>query len=327
MMGFRKLVALAAIAMVAFGLMSCERKITRVETVSGPLSCADCHDASDLITAKRTQWEESLHGTGESFARGTSAGCAGCHSGSAFPLMVEAGLNPGSVSTGDPDPTRQDCRTCHMIHDTFTMQDFALRTTAPVAMYAVSGAIYDGGAGNLCVNCHQPRRDAPVAVGGTVTGISEHWGPHHGPQSAMLLGRAGAGPTGTQHGHYAIENTCVDCHMGDGDNHTFEPVLAKCRECHTSATNFDVNGVQTEIAALGDSLGAKLLALGLINENSADGHPIVSSAPEAQGYALWNWVYVMHEDKSLGVHNYAYAKALLEAGIAALPEPAPQPIP
>ena len=37
-----------------------------------------------------------------------------------------------------------------------------------------------------------------------------------------------------------------------------------------------------------------------------------------QAIALWNWLYVSHEDKSNGVHNYEYAKAMLEAGLAAM---------
>ncbi len=318
---FKRLVTFAAIAIVAIGLTSCERKITRVETASGPLSCADCHDESNLITGKKTEWAESVHGTGTAYVRGTSASCAGCHSGHAFQEMIAAGQNPGEVTEGDPDPTRQDCRACHMIHSTYTMKDFALRTTAPVTLFALDNPVtFNGGEGNLCVNCHQPRRDGPVAVNGTITGISTHWGPHHGPQSAMLLGVAGAGVTGSPSGHYgAAANTCVTCHLGDGLDHHFEPAVATCQKCHPGATNFDIGGVQTEIAALADSLGEKLLALNLISENSPDGHPTVTSAPEAQGIALYNWLYVAHEDKSMGVHNPDYARALLQKGLSELP--------
>lgn len=307
---------------------ACDRNTTYVEEVAGPVPCEQCHDDSNLITGKQTQWAESVHGTGEAYLRGTSASCAGCHSGNGFAKAVAAGQNPGQVTEGDPDPTRQDCRACHQIHETYTKDDFALRTAKPVALYAVAGATYDGGMGNLCVNCHQPRRDAPVASNGVVTGISTHWGPHHGPQSAMILGRAGAGPvTGTVHGHYgAVENTCVQCHMGNGLDHHFEPDVATCQPCHTGATDFDVNDVQTEISGLASDLGDHLVRLGLINENTPDGHPIVSSAPELQAYALWNWLYIEHEDKSEGVHNYPYAKALLEWSISAIdtiPTPAP----
>jgi hypothetical protein len=236
-------------------------------------------------------------------------------------------LHPNQLTEGDENPTRQDCRACHQIHETYTMQDFALRTMTPVALYAIPGSTFDGGEGNLCVNCHQPRRNAPVAVNGVITGISTHWGPHHGPQSSMLLGVGGAIVAGTPHGHYGgVTNTCVHCHMGDGRDHHFEPEVANCQTCHVGATDFDINGRQTEIRALADSLGAKLVAAGLLSENSIDGHPIVTSAPENQGNALWNWLYVHHEDRSDGVHNYPYTKALLEAGLAAMEAPPPAPL-
>jgi cytochrome c len=135
----------------------------------------------------------------------------------------------------------------------------------------------------------------------------------------MLLGVGGAGVQGTPGPHYsAVENTCVGCHMGSGQSHTFMPDVATCQACHADAENFDIDGVQTQIQAMGDQLGEMLLAAGLINENSPDGHPTVTEAPENQAIALYNWLYVMHEDKSLGVHNPDYARALLQAGLDAM---------
>ena len=280
------------------------------------LSCADCHDDTNLITGKQTQWSESGHGQGEAFVRGTSSRCAGCHSGNAFAQRIEAGLQPDELTEGDPDPTRQDCRACHMIHETYTMGDFAVRGTDAVPFFAVDGATYDGGLGNLCANCHQPRRTIPDPVNGMITGISSHWGPHHGGQAPMILGVAGAGVPDQQSPHYLVQDTCVQCHMGDGRGHTFEPEVDRCQSCHPGLQNFDRNNVQTDVAALGAQLGDLLVQAGLINENSPDGHPIVSEASENQAIALWNWIYVMHEDKSLGVHNSNYTKALLQEGIA-----------
>ncbi len=310
----RTFLAFGAVVLLV-GAQACDRTITRVES-NKPLSCADCHDSSNLITGKQTEWATSVHGTGTTYLRATEAGCAGCHSGSGFQKEVAAGLNPTEVTQGEADPTRVDCRACHMIHDTYSMADFALQTVKPVELASVPGATFDGGEGNLCSNCHQPRRDGPVAVNGVITGISSHWGPHHGPQSAMLLGVAGAGVVGSPSGHYgAVDNTCVGCHMGADANHTFVPSLETCQKCHPDATSFDVDGVQTEIEDLGNRLGALLLNAGLINENDENGHPTVTSAPEAQGIALYNWLYVMHEDKSMGVHNPGYARALLQEGL------------
>lgn len=325
MLKFGSVVTLAVIAIAAVLLTSCEREVTRIESDGQPVTCGQCHDSSDLITAKRTEWAESRHGLGESYVRGTSSSCAGCHSGSAFSERVVAGLEPDEVEAGDPEPTRQDCRACHMIHTTYTMEDFALETEAPVKLYAIEGATFDGGEGNLCANCHQPRRVFPEPVDGMITGITSHWGPHHGPQSAMLLGVGGAGDVDDMvSGHYgAVENTCVLCHMGEGDDHHFEPDIATCRKCHPGAASFDIEEVQTEVEALIDELGERLVAAGLIDENSEDGHPIVSEAPVDEAIALYNWIYVAHEDKSEGVHNPDYAKALLEEGLERLPGPGP----
>lgn len=284
----------------------------------GELTCTECHNDTTLITGRESTWSTSLHATGTAFLRGTSASCAGCHSGGAFSEMVAAGSNPSAVEAGDPHPTRQDCRTCHQIHTTFTSEDWALETTEPVALFALEDATYDGGEGNLCANCHQPRRGFPEAEDGVITGISSHWGPHHGPQSAMLLGLAGAGAEGSPSAHYRVENTCVGCHMGEAGTHTFEPNVATCQACHSDAENFDINGTQTEVQEELDRLGDLLVAEGVLNENTPDGHPSVTEAPENVALALYNWLYISHEDGSLGVHNPAYTRALLEAAFAAL---------
>ena len=195
------------------------------------LSCTECHTDTSLITGKHTAWAESAHGSGEAYVRGTSANCAGCHSGGGFSERVAAGLAPNELEAGDPNPTRQDCRACHQIHVTYTGEDWALETTEAVAMFAVEGVTYDGGKGNLCASCHQPRRVYPGATDGVVTGITSHWGPHHGGQSSMLLGVAGAGVEGSPSAHYnMVENTCVACHLGENANHSFEPDVAACQE-------------------------------------------------------------------------------------------------
>lgn len=230
--------------------------------------------------------------------------------------MIAAGGNPGAVEEGDPNPTRQDCKACHLIHTTYTGEDWALTTTDPVALYAIEGATFEGASGNLCANCHQPRRVFPEATDGMVEITSVHWGPHHGPQSAMLLGLAGAGADGSAMSHYSqVEDTCVTCHTGGAMSHTFEAKIESCQACHSGAESFDINGVQTEVQAGLDELEAGLIAKGWLDE---EGHPAVETIPEAEAAALWNWIYIAHEDKSLGVHNPAYTKALIEAGLAAL---------
>ena len=277
------------------------------------LTCMECHDDTTLIAGKAAAWAESVHGTGTSYLRGTSAGCAGCHSGGAFSAMAAVGLNPSEVEAGDPDPTRQDCRACHEIHTTYTGDDWALETTDPVALFAFEGVTFDGGEGNLCANCHQPRRGIGEVTDGMIEIDSSHWGPHHGPQSSMLLGLGGSGAEGSPSAHATmVEDTCVSCHVGEGADHSFEPNVAACTGCHADIEDFDLNGLQTEVEALIAELGEKLETAGLLE----DGDPVPGTYPEAQAQAAWNWIYITLEDKSMGVHNPAYTKALLEAGLA-----------
>ena len=279
------------------------------------LACSECHDDTSLIGGKVTAWEESLHGTNESYGRGTSSGCAGCHSGGGFSAMVAAGLNPGTVEAGDPEPTRQDCRTCHQVHTTYTSDDWALETTDAVDLYAFEGVTYDGGKGNLCANCHQARRPIEDAVDGQREITSTHWGPHHGPQANMMLGTGGAGEVeGKPGAHYSmVEDTCVACHAG---SHTFEADIASCQGCHADIEDADFSGLQTDVQAMLDELKEGLIALGYLDE---EGHPVVSAGPAAEVSAAWNYVYIAIEDGSLGVHNPAYTKALLQASLDALP--------
>ena len=299
--------------------------------------CMDCHNDTTVITGKKTAMSDTAHGTGASYGRGTSAGCAGCHSGGAFSEMVAAGLTPDTVEVGDPNPTRQGCRACHQVHTSYTTADWALETTDPVALYAFEDVTYDGGMGNLCANCHQPRRAIAAAdPNGNIACTSSHWGPHHGPQSAMLLGVGGAGDViGVPSAHSVsllVKNTCVTCHIGENDSHTFEAVEASCTGCHPDADGFDVNGLQTDVAAMIEQLRDLLLAQGslaaeteyeigdegVIEEVVVGYHPVEGDYPAAEAAALWNYIMIAIEDGSLGVHNPGYTKALLEASIAAL---------
>ena len=278
--------------------------------------CMSCHDDTTLITGKQTGLSEAVHGTGEAYARGTSASCAGCHSGGGFSAMIAAGLTPDTVEVGDPNPTRQDCRTCHQVHTSYTTADWALETTVPVALFAFEGVTYDGGKGNLCANCHQPRRAIAAAdADGNIAVTSTHWGPHHGPQSAMLLGVGGAGDVEGAPSFHAsfVEDTCVTCHIGANFSHTFEPVEASCLQCHDE--DFDMGEEQAEIQELVDELGELLKAKGLLDE---EGHPVVGTYPAAEAAALWNYIFIAIEDGSLGVHNARYTEDLLEASLEAL---------
>jgi len=278
-------------------------------------NCMECHDDTTLITGKQTGLSMAVHGTGDAFVRGTRASCAGCHSGGAFSAMVAEGLQPNQVEVGDPNPTRQDCRACHAVHTSYTTADWALETTEPVVLYAFDDITFEGGKGNLCANCHQPRRTiAAPDADGNIAVTSTHWGPHHGPQSAMLMGMGGAGnvvSSGSMH-YRIVGDTCVSCHIGADGSHSFEAVDASCSPCHDE--EFDAGASQAAVQELVTQLHDLLEAKGLYH----DGHPVVGTYPAAEAEALWNYIFIAVEDGSLGAHHPGYTMDLLEASIAAL---------
>jgi hypothetical protein len=283
------------------------------------LSCTTCHNDTNLIAGKDVAWSESVHGSGPAAAyAGGRPDCTGCHSSSGFNAALAAGVNNADAQqSAEANAGRIDCRACHNIHKTYTGEDWALKTVDPVKLVALD-ATYDGGMGNLCANCHQQRTPFPEAVDGKVKVTSTHWGGHHGPEAALLLGVGGAGVEGQPSPHYQmVKDTCVTCHLGGAGpnaNHTFMPVAGNCVTCHADATNLDVNGKQTEIKAKLEEVKAALQAKGLMDDAGA---PIVGEYPEAQAAALWNYLFV-EEDKSDGVHNMTFANAMLDAALVAL---------
>jgi hypothetical protein len=211
-----------------------------------------------------------------------------------------------------------DCRTCHNIHMTYTSEDWALTGGEKPVVLEKTGGTFDGGAGNLCANCHQIRNDPPKVENGNVQITSSHYGTHVSAQASMLLGEGGlGGVTGGPSAHYkSVTDTCVACHMGAEFSHTYEPEVARCQSCHADAKNFDMNGTQTEIKAMVDELTTIFTSKGMVNEDgtwktSADAPLSVS---EDVANAMWNYNFVV-EDNSMGVHNAAYAKALLQQAL------------
>jgi hypothetical protein len=283
------------------------------------LTCTQCHNSSQLINGHEATWALAVHGSGPAFAIAANrVPCAACHSGGGFSERISAGTNPEDVTTADPNPSRIDCRACHQIHTTYTSNDWALETTDPVDLYASEGATFDGGMGNLCANCHQQRSSFPTAKDGMVSVTSTHWGGHHGPEAALLLGVGGAGVEGKPSPHYqVVKDTCVTCHMGgagsDADHH-FMPVVATCVACHTDATSLDIDGKQTEVKDKLAQVETALQTKGLLDK---DGVIVVGDYPEAQAAALWNYLFIL-DDKSNGVHNVPYTEALLDSALAAL---------
>jgi len=287
-----------------------------------------------LIVSKEAQFREnSVHGTGESFVRGEGTDCAGCHGTEGAKARIDAGLSPHDESvTGIVNVSPFDCRTCHEIHTSYTGADWALTGGEAPVVLERTGGTYDGGAGNLCANCHQVRNPAPTVAAGNVAITSARFGPHYGIPAPMLLGEGALGVTGSPSAHYStVADTCVACHMGEEFSHTYVPDVERCQACHADATDFDMNGTQTEVTALVDELHALFVDKKLLNPetdlwgiyDAATGKWSNPSAdapwtvPEAVANAMWNYKFVVY-DKSMGVHNAAYTKAMLGSALEAM---------
>jgi hypothetical protein len=295
------------------------------------LTCTQCHNDTTIILSKEGQFREtSIHGTGESFIRGEEGSCAGCHGTEGAKARINAGLPPHDESVvGIANVSPMDCRTCHNIHMTYTSEDWALTGGEQPVQLEMSEGTFDGGAGNLCANCHQIRNPAPAAEGGNVNITTSRFGTHYGVQAQMLLGEGGLGVEGKPSTHYAaVDDTCVNCHMGDEFNHTYQPAVERCQACHTDAENFDMNGVQTEVAAMLEELHGIFVEKKLLNPetdlwgiyDSATGTFVNPSAdnplvvPEDVANAMWNYKLATY-DASNGVHNASYTKAMLESAL------------
>jgi Zn-finger protein len=325
------MILVAVVATLA--LAGCSREITTVtQELPSASSCFDCHSDEDTyLVAANFAWSNSWHASGRVVARSSSGGCAGCHSTEGL-IAVAAGESPVGVD----DPTVIHCFGCHAPHSN---GDFRLRITEPVPLQ--DGASFDIGSGNLCSQCHQSRRDVNSYVSGEVK-LSEHWGPHHGPQSDMLFGSNGYEYDGYDYGDMIYHRTmtddgCVDCHFkysntyavgGHSFNMRFEDAEGEeilnakaCRLCHGVLKDYDVNMVQTEVDSMMTVLHDLLETAGMVDDG---GHPIedfVASADSAG--ALWNFL-IVEEDRSMGVHNSDYAKSLLDSGIKFLNGELPQ---
>ena len=304
--------------------------------VDGNAVCLACHslDTKAAITA---DYSISTHGTSGLMYNGQTtveyAGgrvdCAKCHSHEGFVQTAHTGLD--TVAAIIPLPQNIQCETCHDFHATLDFEgdgaDYAIRTASAITLLMDDTKTIDfENNSNLCASCHQPRTPEPVDQGGGMyTVTSSHYGPHHGPQSTILEGIGGSEISGsvsypTSQTSHRTQSSCTSCHMhetatADEGEHTWNVPLDACTTCHSSATDFDWNGKQTEIEGLMATLESKLFTAGLVD---AGGHPIPGTYPVNEVGALYNYETIV-DDRSLGVHNYPYTQALLQNSIEVFP--------
>lgn len=175
-------------------------------------TCGMCHGAETEypVAGAVLSYEYSGHNLGwlkhgENSWYANAASCAQCHTSEGFVQYVT-----GQEVTDIAYPSQPGCFACH---DPHTTGDFSVRTTAPVQLPA--GVTFDKGAGNLCANCHQGRREVSTQI--KAGGLRSYFGPHHGPEADMFLGINGFELPGKSYGSsahtYVVQDSCVECHL------------------------------------------------------------------------------------------------------------------
>jgi hypothetical protein len=305
--------------------------------------------------AKQVQYAVSTHRTGGNFERATTS-CATCHTHQGFLERIESNAYGTAENVSDPAPI--NCRTCHMIHSTYTEADYGLTATAPVTLYnahyatgAETTVDFGAMAGNLCARCHQARRLSPVPVldGADVEITSSRYGVHHGPQAQVVGGTGAFEFTGSKtisggpnsHGNVSFnEGMCATCHMGEAfgeqaGGHTWKMTyeyhghevdnVAGCNTCHSDFEDFTEFGdTPATVLALLIELEQMLVDAGIKVAMSED-YTIHGISPYAVkgtyganlAAAFTNW-QLFAEDRSLGLHNPPYVKAVLQNSIEAI---------
>jgi hypothetical protein len=178
-------------------------------------ACGYCHD-EEPYHRKSMQWKNSVHGipnpTFEGVAnRPVSSGCNKCHSGWGFIRRIDPKTNDTRPEIGF---SQISCAVCHDPHRSELLPS-QVRSLANVQLGDTVSVVTYGGMGKVCMQCHIGRRPANSYVDNPGN-LSIHFGPHYSNQADMLDGSNAIEyglPTGSSGHKFAVENSCVTCHM------------------------------------------------------------------------------------------------------------------
>ncbi len=311
----------------------------KMESTLSSDNCAKCHNAGTHHVIPE-QWDFSVHGSeSHLFAGDNRASCTPCHNGKGFVDNISGNEQDA------PEKVAITCATCHDPHS--HGEESQLRT---VSATLANGTEVNLGKGGLCSNCHKSRRDGVEYTADYLNNLSSHYGPHHGPQTDVVLGDnfPTFGQTIANSAHkFALADGCVSCHMYPNEvddnnevmlsgNHSFSMVdpngndnVAACATCHGSIESFDdieydLDG-NTDLDGDGTSEGLPMEVHGLLDKlaellppyGSTDINTIDSTWTLAEAQAYYNH-HGIEEDRSGGFHNPTFTIGLLYASIEAL---------
>lgn len=319
--------------------------------VDGNSTCMACH-SSVVKTAIKNEFEMSSHFGAESLMFANFGDdCASCHSHTGH-VQYGSMASKTAITCATCHTVHQSEN-----GDAFEGTDYALRNNFDVTMLATDhlNTMNLEGSSNACVECHQSRKDpsyflavaditfsdingndSVVATPAGMVALPNHAGPHHSNQGNFNAGIGAAGyasgdvmqgyTIGTAQHHSSKDGgmNCVECHMGDVSTggvtggHTWSPNLesARCTKCHTDI-NTIMDTKKAEVNALMATVADKLVTAGALTYDGTEYHAVIGFVPTATFEAFWNYTLV-YEDQSHGMHNYEYAKALLNDANAKL---------
>ncbi len=243
--------------------------------------CGVCHGEPPRH-ARYQQWQVSKHANFETAElEGTNAACAQCHSAQGFIQWAGYGFVSPVPAPGIKAPTidqvqPQTCVACHDPHYPGSASgepnNATVRIVGDTPVLPAGFAAYDVGRGAVCMMCHNTRRGlkndvAQPPVGPNAKPATDR-APHPGAQTDMLMGQnAYFVDVGRRGKHSLVTDTCANCHMEktsppadlsyqlSGTNHTFQPSVNICSNCHQSV---DPRYIQGSVEAQLEDLKALL---------------------------------------------------------------------
>jgi len=325
--------------------------------VDGTAGCVTCHTNDTELALKTAQFETSKHFVGGQNHVGYGdyhgSGCSMCHTHEGFTHAIENDVDDGGLHTA---ATAMSCYTCHQIHTSYTLDDYAMNFTDPVKLMMNAGDAFDGlevdvtstygdpeGKGNTCVKCHQSRNEdgnlpnldltTPLIV------QSPYYGPHYGSQGIVFGGKGGYFAAEAGNG----KHTCISCHINNaqrtdnngvyfgghnmslsamvtdpyGGGEEYVAFTAACTECHVGELTDDF-----DLRGIQSGVKSKLETLRVALEGAGimtETGRIVTGVEHTQAEvaAFWNYKLVK-DDGSYGIHNKTYANDLLDGALGAL---------
>ncbi len=304
--------------------------------------CGACHTGEHQPTFE--QWSEARHSqidehVADYFTQGIFLNtCGVCHSGDFYHLSVLEGETVEDALLAGFAPEAMQPITCVICHDPHARtgnaaapdegRDFQLRfrqSVSPTPSYSIADAT-NPQRFNLCGQCHHSR-------GRTWTATSR--GPHHSIQANIYAGEMPIDDPETQEPlvlsrvsvHSFSVEQCSTCHMYREDfqselapaisGHLFSVDFKSCAAagCHPSEESaIAVNAtLRSEIQARADDILERLGNPDEWQYTAADGPDEEGQAaiPDEIKQVRFLYEYVVN-DGSLGVHNPAYVRSILE---------------